>query len=176
MPEDATRYFQERARDDVRDVLAHLRIERAHIIGLSMGGFAALHSGLAYPSLARSLIIASRGYGAGAGHSTRGSVLTMRGVQNQRPSLWKLRDAMQNISVPSLILAGDEDDPCLEPAIMMKRAIPTAGLAVIPRTGHTINLEEPGDFNRIAYDIVTAVDAGRWGPREPRATVQVARK
>jgi len=30
VPEDATRYSQARARDDIRDVLAHLRVERAH--------------------------------------------------------------------------------------------------------------------------------------------------
>jgi pimeloyl-ACP methyl ester carboxylesterase len=111
-----------------------------------------------------------------ADHSTRGSALTMRGVQKQRPSLWVLRSAMQNMSVPTLIVAGDEDDPCLEPAIMMKRAIATAGLAVIPRSGHTINLEEPGEFNRIAYDFVTAVEAGRWAPRDSRATFQATRK
>jgi pimeloyl-ACP methyl ester carboxylesterase len=230
VPGDATRYSQERARDDIRDVLAHLRIERAHIIGLSMGGFAALHFGLAYPSMARSLLIASCGYGADpnrqaefkdemeataarieresmaefaksyalgparvqlqdkdprgwsefaaqlADHSTRGSALTMRGVQKQRPSLWSLRAAMQNMSVPTLIAAGDEDDPCLEPALMMKRAIATAGLAVIPRSGHAINLEEPDEFNRIAYGLVTAVEAGRWGPRDSRAVFRPARE
>jgi len=47
----------------VRTVRATRR-EHAHIIGLSMGGFATLHFGLAYPSMARSLLIASCGYGA----------------------------------------------------------------------------------------------------------------
>ena len=63
VPEDSARYSQVRARDDIRDVLAHLGIERAHIVGLSMGGFATLHFGMAYPSRARSLLIASCGYG-----------------------------------------------------------------------------------------------------------------
>jgi len=45
--------------------------------------------------------------------------------------------------VPTLIMTGDEDDPCLEPGIFMKRKIPTAGLVVLPKSGHTINLEEP---------------------------------
>ena len=223
VPEDATRYSQARARDDIRDVLAHLRIERAHIIGLSMGGFATLHFGLAYPSRALSLLIASCGYGADpdrqaefqaemevtaaqieresmaefaksyalgparvqlqnkdprgwtefahqlADHSTRGSALTMRGVQKLRPSLWSLRNSMRNLSVPTLIMAGDEDEPCLEPALMIKRTIATAGLAVIPRSGHTINLEEPDEFNRLAYAFITAAETGRWNPRDPRA-------
>ena len=40
-------------------------------------------------------------------------------------------------------MTGDEDEPCLEPGIFMKRMIPTAGLLVIPKSGHTINIEEP---------------------------------
>lgn len=104
-----------------------------------------------------------------ADHSTRGSALTMRGVQKLRPSLWSLRDAMRKLIVPTLILAGDEDDPCLEPALMMKRTISTAGLAVIPRSGHVLNLEEPDEFNRIAYGFITTVEAGHWGARDPRA-------
>lgn len=100
----------------------------------------------------------------------------MRGVQKQRPSLWSLRGAMQNMSVPTLIVAGDEDDPCLQPALMMKRAIATAGLAVIPRSGHAINLEEPDEFNRIAYGLVTAVEAGRWSSRDSRAVFPLARE
>src|SRR5579864_3798404 len=64
VPEDPARYSQARARDDIRDVLAHLGIERAHIVCLSMGGFSTLHFGMAYPSRARSLLIASCGYGA----------------------------------------------------------------------------------------------------------------
>jgi len=69
--------------------------------------------------------------------------------------------------VPTLVVTGDEDEPCLEPAIFMKRRIPTAGLVVIPKAGHTINLEEPDAFNRAVLDFLTAVDAGRWTPRNP---------
>ena len=57
-------YSQERARDDIRAVLDALKIDRAHIVGLSMGGFAALHFGFTYPDRARSLVIAGCGYGA----------------------------------------------------------------------------------------------------------------
>ena len=46
VPEDVARYSQARARDDVAAVLSHLGIDRAHVVGLSMGGFAVLHFGL----------------------------------------------------------------------------------------------------------------------------------
>ena len=76
---------------------------------------------------------------------------------------------MKKISVPTLILNGDEDDPCLEPALLMKRLIPTAGLSIIPRSGHTINIEEPDEFNRLVGQFISTVDVGRWSPRDPRS-------
>src|SRR6185312_6167263 len=45
-----------------------------------------------------------------AGHSSLGSALTMRGVQAERPSLYALTDVLATISVPVLVLAGDEDE------------------------------------------------------------------
>jgi pimeloyl-ACP methyl ester carboxylesterase len=71
--------------------------------------------------------------------------------------------------VPTLIVTGDEDDGCLEPSLMLKRTIPAAGLAVMPKTGHTCNLEEPEAFNRLVQDFLTAVDSGAWGLRDPRS-------
>jgi pimeloyl-ACP methyl ester carboxylesterase len=74
---------------------------------------------------------------------------------------------MEALRVPTLVVTGDEDEPCLEPALFMKRKIASAGLVVLPRAGHTINLEEPEAFNRAVLDFLTAVDAGRWGLRNP---------
>ncbi|HZL39490.1 MAG TPA: alpha/beta hydrolase, partial [Pseudolabrys sp.] len=64
VPADGERYSQERARDDIRAVLDALKIDKAHIVGLSMGGFATLHFGLRHPAMARSLTICGCGYGA----------------------------------------------------------------------------------------------------------------
>src|SRR5437660_644271 len=176
VPEDGARYSQAHARDDIVAVLDHLRIDKAHLIGLSMGGFAVLHAGITYPARARSLVIGGCGYGAEpdkkakfqaeceaaaasfeanwgeaakkyalgptrvqfqnkdprgwaefaqqlAEHSARGQALTMRGVQMKRPSLYELTEAMQRISVPTLIVTGDEGHPCVERALLMKRHI-----------------------------------------------------
>jgi pimeloyl-ACP methyl ester carboxylesterase len=222
IPEDGARYSQTHARDDVIAVLDHLKIERAHVVGLSMGGFAALHVGIAYPERARSLVIGGCGYGAEPDkrekfraeceaaatsfeanwseaakkytlgptrvqfqnkdprgwaefaqqfleQSAKGHALTMRGVQMRRPSLWELVDRMKKIDVPTLILTGDEDDPCLEPALLMKRHIATSGLVVLPYSGHTINIEEPEAFNRALFEFLMLVDEGRAAPRDPRS-------
>ena len=64
VPDDITKYAQARAADDIAAVLDHLRIDKAHIVGLSMGGFATLHFGFTYPDRARSLVIVGCGYGA----------------------------------------------------------------------------------------------------------------
>ena len=67
------------------------------------------------------------------------------------------------------IVTGDEDDPCLEPALLMKRSMPNSGLVVLPRAGHTINIEEPEAFNRALFEFFTLVDEGRAAPRDPRS-------
>jgi pimeloyl-ACP methyl ester carboxylesterase len=219
VPDDPAAYSQERAAEDIRGVLDHLGIPRAHLCGLSMGGYAVLHFGLTHPERARSLVVAGCGYGSGdreafrrdssqvvkrfeeegmarvadwysrgptrvqfqdkypkgwqefhdrlSAGSARGHALTMQGVQMKRPSVFDLGDRMEKLRVPTLVVTGDEDEPCLEPALFMKRKIASAGLVVLPRAGHTINLEEPEAFNRAVLDFLTAVDAGRWGLRNP---------
>ncbi|HET7848450.1 MAG TPA: alpha/beta hydrolase [Pseudolabrys sp.] len=223
VPKDGERYSQDRARDDIRAVLDALKIDKAHVVGLSMGGFAALHFGFTYADRARSIVVAGCGYGAApdkraqfaeeaeaaarqfeqqtmakaaeayglgptrvqfqnkdprgwrefvdqlAEHSTEGSALTMRGVQKRRPSLFDLVDKMKTMTAPTLIMTGDEDWPCLEPGLLMKRTIPTAALVVMPNAGHTINLEDPAAFNQHIADFIGAVDAGAWRKRDPRA-------
>jgi pimeloyl-ACP methyl ester carboxylesterase len=223
VPEDPAAYSQARAADDIAAVLDGLGIDRAHVVGLSMGGFATLHFGLRHADRARSLVVAGCGYGAepdqrekfraeaetiaaflkreGMGafaakyaygptrvqfenkdprgfaefkarlaeHSALGSANTQLGVQRQRPSLYDLVGEMQRLKVPTLILTGDEDWPCLTPGLLMKRNIATAALVVMANCGHAINLEAPDEFNRIVREFITQVDAGRWPARDPRA-------
>jgi len=95
-------------------------------------------------------------------HSALGSANTMLGYQARRPSLYDLKAEMAKISAPLLVVAGDEDDATLEPGLLMKRTIPHAGLAVLPRSGHALNLEDPALFNRVVEDFFHQVEAGRW--------------
>jgi pimeloyl-ACP methyl ester carboxylesterase len=102
-------------------------------------------------------------------HSARGSALTLRGVQKRRPSLFDLVEQMRQIRVPALIITGDEDDPCLEASVLMKRSIPSAALVMLPRSGHAINLEEPALFNQFVDQFFHQVESGRWQLRDPRS-------
>ena len=225
VPEDWKRYSQERARDDIRSVLDGLKIERAHVVGLSMGAFATLHFGLHYPDRALSITVAGGAYGShpahhrqfqedsranaerirrdgmakfvatyGVGpqrvqlelkdprsfaeylaqfteHSALGAANTLLGVQCRRPSFYDLRERLQTMTVPTLLMLGDEEEPALEANLFLKRAIPTAGLAVLPKSGHAINLEEPALFNQLLENFLHQVESARWRARDPRATV-----
>jgi pimeloyl-ACP methyl ester carboxylesterase len=223
VPTDPAAYSQTRAIADAVAVLDGLSIARAHVVGLSMGGFTALHLAMAHADRVGSAVVAGAGYGAHpdraeafrtesmltagafaaegaakvaeryavgparvqfqnknprgwaefaaalAAHSSLGSALTMRGVQAARPSLYALTDELAGVRTPVLVLVGDEDEGCLEPAVMLKRIIPTAGLVVLPNTGHTVNLEEPDVFNRVVDRFLAAVGRGAWRPRDPRS-------
>lgn len=223
VPRDVEAYSQAHAVEDAVAVLDAAGVARAHVVGLSMGGFAVLHLVLGHPDRVRSAVAAGVGYGAQperqeqfrreslaiadaierdgmakfaegyavgparvqlqnkdeaawrefasalAGHDATGAALTMRGVQATRPSLYALAAEFGAVHTPVLILAGDEDEGSLEPSLMLKRAIPTSGLEVFPRTGHTLNLEEPERFNESVERFIDAVDAGRWIERDARA-------
>ena len=99
-------------------------------------------------------------------HSPLGSALTFRGFQARRPTILAQKDRLRSLRAPTLILVGDEDDPCLEPALFMKRHIPRAGLVTFPQSGQAINLEEPERFNQTTLDFLREVEAGGWAPRD----------
>ena len=223
VPPDVDSYSQLRASRDIAAVLDAAGIARAHVVGLSMGGFATLHFGLEFPQRALSLVVAGAGYGAekqheeyfrsvslevarqfetqgsetfaktyalGASrvqfqnkdprgwqefarmlgeHSAVGAANTMRGVQARRPSIYDLEERLKAMMVPTLVMVGDEDDHCLQPGIFLKKTLPASGLLVLPKTGHTLNLEEPDIFNRFVADFLAQVEARHWPLRDPRA-------
>ena len=216
VPESQINYSQEEAVTDLKGLMKKLGIEKAHIVGLSMGGNVALNFGLSHPKMASSLVVAGTGTGSDdpepfqrrvremadgmlkegmchmsdyldgparvqlkqkdpkayelfksqfLGHSPVGSSNTFRGVLSKRPPVFELGHRLRALYVPTLVLTGDEDDPCINPALFMKANIPAAGLAMFPRSGHAINLEEPDLFNRIVMDFFRQVEASKWSPR-----------
>ncbi len=223
VPPDPASHSYEHFRDDVIAVMDHLKIDKAHICGLSQGGYATLNVGMKYPQRALSLTMAGTGsgsergvlaefrdaaeatakeydtrgsegvartYGMGpsripfevkdprgykefydqfASHSAKGAANTLRGYQTHRPPIFEFEEQIKTITVPSLIICGDEDDACIEPSVYLKKHIATSGLAMFPKSGHTVNIEEPALFNQTLGDFLAQVDAGRWGKRDPRS-------
>src|SRR4051812_41343849 len=101
-------------------------------------------------------------------HSVKGSINTLLGVQARRPSFYDMTEEIGRIDVPLLVMTGDEDEPSLEASLMIKRCAPAAGLAVLPKSGHGINLEEAALFNALLGDFLERVDHGRWAKRDQR--------
>ena len=204
-------------------VLDHLKIDKAHFVGLSMGAYSSLQIGLNAPNRALSLTLAGVGsgsdlatvdayrqqcqvnaerydtigaaevakqtreapsripfllkdprghqdfYDALARHDSKGSGNTTRSFQGARPSMYTMQDAIRKIPVPTLIICGDEDDHCIPPSLFLKKHIPASGLAMFPKSGHVLNLEEPSLFNETLDRFIGMVEAGHWPARDPRS-------
>jgi pimeloyl-ACP methyl ester carboxylesterase len=218
IPNDPASYSQDIARDDIIAMLDALRIERAHIVGHSMGAYTALHVGMRVPQRCLSVTAAGCGWGslpdpkqseamkalaaetgrmfaeegiASAAakyadapmrqaqknkdprgwaefakmlseHSAVGHAHTMMNLQLKRPTLWEMEAELKRFTAPLLVIVGDEDEPCLEGSLFLKRTAPTAALMVIPRTGHTVTSEEPAIFNTALAELFAAAESGRW--------------
>jgi pimeloyl-ACP methyl ester carboxylesterase len=218
VPTDGARYSQDFARDDVIALLDGLKIDKAHVVGHSMGAYTALHVGTHAPARCISVVAAGCGWGstpdvqkreamkalavetgkmfaeegiaaaaakyadapmrqaqknkdprghaefAGmlAEHSALGQAQTMFNLQLKRPTLWEMEEALKGFAVPLLIIVGDEDEPCIDGSVFLKRTVPTAGLLMIPRSGHNVPSEEPAAFNAALADLFAASEAGCW--------------
>ena len=110
-------------------------------------------------------------YNSLARHDATGSANTMRSFQGGRPSIYTLKDSIEKVSTPALIICGDEDENCIDPSLFLKKHLPASGLAFFPKSGHVLNLEEPALFNEMVERFIGLVEAGRWRPRDPRSMV-----
>jgi pimeloyl-ACP methyl ester carboxylesterase len=225
IPNDPGKYSQDHFRDDVIEVMDGLKIDKAHVVGHSMGAATALHVGIKYPERCLSVTAASCGYGSspdpkvveesraasreagkmfatetmavaaaryGDGptrqahknkdprgyaefikmlseHSSLGHSLVMLNLQAKRPTLWDMEADLRKFTPPLLVLVGDEDEWCVDASIFLRRIVPTAGLCVIPRSGHTITSEEPAQFNAAVAELFASAEAGRWLAHKPTA-------
>jgi pimeloyl-ACP methyl ester carboxylesterase len=64
VPQDPSSYSWELAVDDIAALMRGLSIDRAHLIGLSMGGYTALHFGLRHPEKISAIVAAGVGSGS----------------------------------------------------------------------------------------------------------------
>lgn len=223
IPVDPNAYSYKHVMRDAVAVLDHLKLDSAHLIGLSMGGYTSLQVALDHPQRVRSMVLAGAGSGSErwftanfhkrsqaigdqferegsaavantyghspsripflvkeprgfaefaarlAEHDARGSAHTSRSFQGARPSLYDFEAQIRKLSMPALIVVGDEDDRCIEPSLFLKQTLPASGLVMLPKTGHVVNLEEPDLFNRVVGEFLMRVDAGHWPARDPRS-------
>jgi pimeloyl-ACP methyl ester carboxylesterase len=199
-PAGAAAYSQPISIADLRALLEHLKIRRAAVGGLSMGGNIALNFALAHPAMVTALIVADTGAGSDEAadwastvhafadalerdglevfadaaianplfgryvaqgpaaerfirsclvtHRARGLAHTGREVLTKRPSIYSLGPRLRQLAVPTLLIVGEHDEPCVKVHRFMAETIPGARHVVIPGVGHLTNLEAPDVFNR----------------------------
>lgn len=223
-PSDESLYGQQIATRDAIAVLDAAKIDKAHLVGLSMGAYTALMCAVEFPGRVLSVTAAGGGSGAErdperrkayvrdaqvradamekagkidaaamghnptrvqlldkdlrgwrdfvahlAEHSAAASARILRKIQGGRASLYELEAQLKSVTTPIMLMVGDEDEPCLDVNLWMKRLMPTAQLTVIPGSGHLITLEEPALINQLFERFITSVERGTWRPRDPRA-------
>jgi pimeloyl-ACP methyl ester carboxylesterase len=222
-PDGQALYGQDFFNRDAIAVLDAAGAAKAHVVGLSMGGYTALMLAARFPERVISCVAAGAGSGALkatrtqfieesltkaaefertgridaasyglsstrvqlqnkdpvawrtfvdhlAEHPASAAAQTLRTVQAGRASLYDLEEELATVQAPVLLLVGDEDEPCLDVNLWMKRLMPTARLGLLPGSGHAINLEEPELFNLLVERFITDVERRSWRPRDPRAT------
>ena len=96
-----------------------------------------------------------------AAGSALGITNTMRGVQEKRAPLYAHKERIAGVTVPTLVVLGDEDEPCIKPSHFVAETLPGARLEVVPKTGHAVNLEEPALYNRLVMGFIEGVEAKR---------------
>jgi len=219
VPDDENAYGWERNIADAVAVLDHLGIDKAHVVGLSMGAYIGLMLAMRHSERVSALVAASGGSGAHpptrdafieetlwasertlkeggvpademargpnriqlkykdsrgwaefrdhlAEHPGKGSGYTLKRVQALRPGLHDFEAELAAVETPTLLMVGDEDEGCLDINLWLKRTMPMAGLSVVPKSGHLLNLENPAGFNDVSAEFFVAAEKRQWRKRD----------
>lgn len=222
VPDNQDAYGWQIAVDDLAGVISALQLDKAFIVGLSMGAYTGLMFAMQCPGRVSGLVFASGGTGSNPDtrdrfiadaramadqvvemnstdlpgflegpsriqlqnknqsawreftahfkeHAPLGTAMTLNHVQAERPSLYDFEDQLSAMAVPTLLLAGDEDEHVLDVNLWLKRTMPYAGLRIFSKTGHLLNLEEPEQFNQELRRFIKTVTAEQWNRRDPRS-------
>lgn len=97
--------------------------------------------------------------------SAKGHAMTMRGIQGARQPFFERTEELKKIAEPMLVIIGDEDESTHGLAVHLKQHVARSGVLEMPKTGHTMNLEEPAAFNNAVQDFFHAVERDRWPAR-----------
>lgn len=200
---------------DLKALLSHLDIKRAHIVGVATGGGIALNLAIRHPDLVASLVLIGPGAGSTdrekwlIGADSLGKAIATKGISSlvdnmstapqrralklKNPIAWKkfiqgleklsplglsltmanvlmtrrplqeLAGDIQKLTVPALIVVGDQDTPAFESCLFLRNSLLNSALYVLPCTGHMVPIEEPNLLLAVLSPFLEAIDKGRWG-------------
>jgi len=212
VPERPDAYSQLISVEDLRRLLDSLRISRAVVGGLSMGGNIALNLALSYPDVVDGLIVCDTGAGSDnteewvstcqewarllerdgieafadvitahplvaryvsqgpdaarlmrslvTTHRARGLAHTLRGVLARRPTIYSLEPKLRQLRIPTLLIVGEHDEPCVKVHRFMGDVIAGSEHVIIKGVGHMTNLEDPTTFNAAVSEFLNQIYRG----------------
>ena len=171
-PDTDEAYSREAALADMAAVLDAAGAPQAIVGGSSLGGYLSLSFALAHPERVRALLLFNTGPGyrdesARADWNAFAERLARRSQRNSNPGLARAArgtlmqsdssviDSLPTITVPTLVLVGENDRPFRVAADYLAAKIPGASKVVIPGAKHHPNVEQADAFNRAVLDILT---------------------
>jgi pimeloyl-ACP methyl ester carboxylesterase len=182
---------------DLHALLEHLKIEQAHVVGLSMGGRIAVNFALTHPNAVRSLTLidaALDGYESEVDWNVQAKEQGLEKAKEnwlkhelftttqkqpeviaalrstiEKYSGWHwlhhdlqsranthARDRLREITKPALVIVGEDDLTYFHNiANVLATGISGAQKAIVPKTGHMVNMEAPDELNNLLADFIT---------------------
>ena len=170
-PEGIIHYSEEETILDMLEILNYLNINETSLGGFSLGGYMSLAFYRKYPDRVSSLLIIDTGPGfkndkAREGwnkyaiksaekyenRDRKGIGNAARGMLTQKDD--RIINSLPNISVPTLIVVGEDDKPFLSAAEYMNNKILNSKKIIIPKAGHAVNIDQPKLFNSAVLDFL----------------------
>lgn len=161
--------------DDLAALLQHLGIAQADVLGYSTGGSVALAFAIRHPQHVRKLVLVStiynkdgyppevmegllhasaesmpdilrQMYAAIAPHPENWAALVRKSVESAATFRGWSDEAIQSITMPTMVAAGDNDIVRTEHAVALVRLLPQAQLAILPNTDHIAIVMQHADW------------------------------
>lgn len=170
-PEGIIHYSEEETILDMLEILNYLNINETSLGGFSLGGYMSLAFYRKYPDRVSSLLIIDTGPGFKndkareswnkyaiksaekyENRDRKGIGNAARGMLTQKDD--RIINSLPNISVPTLIVVGEDDKPFLSAAEYMHNKILNSKKIIIPKAGHAVNIDQPKLFNSAVLDFL----------------------
>jgi pimeloyl-ACP methyl ester carboxylesterase len=180
------RFILAEAADWLSEWMDAAGLERAHLVGHSMGGYICLHLAASRPEAVRRLVLVAPA-GVPTGRSMAGylgplfgaalyarpsflPVLARDALRTGPATLWRaardllaedLREDLRRVATPTLLVWG-ERDTLVPPAVgnLMREEIPGSRLLVLARAAHVPMFDRPKEFNAALLSFLAAEPVG----------------
>ncbi|HEY7284474.1 MAG TPA: alpha/beta hydrolase [Vicinamibacterales bacterium] len=154
----------EKMTDDLAALLDHLNVGPVNVLGWSDGGIEALLLGIRYPAKVKKLAAMAANLNPteqAVSPEVLGLVKTILGSLPDTPEGRRERKvtgimltephieakALEAITAPTLVLAGDHDLIRLEHIVEIYNHVPNSQLVIFPNATHMIPFDDPATFN-----------------------------